>query len=324
MVTEEIAKAISSANTIYVASHMNPDGDNVGSLMGTYIILKGIGKDVKAVVIDEIPENLKFLPRLSEIVTDEGLEAPDLFITVDCADLDRIGALKNLYLSAKNKINIDHHSTNTNFGDINLVDPNSPATCELIFYLFNDLGYEINTDAATCLYTGISTDTGSFKYDSVKKSTFNAAGILIDKKIDINKIGVNLYQNRSKEKTSLLIMAMNSIKYYFDSKLAIAYVDDKMIESCGANKSDSEGIVEFIRDISGVEVAVLLKEKKENIRLSVRTKEYINAINIVSSFGGGGHIRAAGATLPLPLSDRINDIVKIVEGELNGWSSSNR
>ena len=94
MVIEEIAKAISSANTIYVASHMNPDGDNVGSLMGTYIILKELGKDVKAVVIDEIPENLKFLPRLSEIVTDEGLDAPDLFITVDCADLDRIGNLK--------------------------------------------------------------------------------------------------------------------------------------------------------------------------------------------------------------------------------------
>ncbi|MBL7575103.1 phosphoesterase RecJ domain-containing protein [Peptoniphilus asaccharolyticus DSM 20463] len=323
MVLEQIAKEINSAQKIYVASHINPDGDNVGALMGTYIILKDSGKDVTAVRIDEVPDNIKFLPRLSETVSDEGLEAPDLFISVDCADLERLGGLKDLYLSAKRRINIDHHSTNTNFGDINWVDSDSPATCEMVFHLFNNLGYEISKDAATCIYTGISTDTGSFKYDSVKKSTFEAAGVLIDKDIDINQIAVNLYQSRSKAKTDLLIKTLNSLKYYHDSKLAIVHVNDELIKQCGAHKSDSDGIVEFVRDIDGVEVAILLKEKSDSIKLSVRTKEYVSAINIVSSFGGGGHIRAAGATLELPLDKRIEDIVKIVEGELNGWRSDN-
>lgn len=323
MLKKEIYNAINSADTIYIASHINPDGDNVGSLLGMYIALKNIGKNIKAIIIDEIPDNLKFLPCLNECITNKNLNPPDVFISVDCADLERLGDLSDLYKSAKVSINIDHHSTNTMFGNINLVDSTAPATCEMVYHLLKEWQVDINKDVATCLYSGISTDTGSFKYDSVKKSTFLAAGDLLDKEIDINNIGVNLYQKRSKQKTELLIKTLQSIKYYLDGKLAIVYVHDELIQECGANKGDSEGIVEFIRDIDGVEVAVFMKVKSDNIKLSVRTKEYVNAINIVAPFNGGGHIRAAGATLDLPLDDRINDIVKIVKDELNGWNFNN-
>lgn len=313
MLKTKIFEAIEKANSIYISSHMNPDGDNVGSLLGLYLALKNNVDNVKAVIIDEIPDNLKFLPGLEDAVSDEGLQAPDLFIAVDCADIERLGSLSNLFLKANNTIVIDHHSTNTNFGNINYVDSSSPATCELIYYLLKDSKYSIDKNVATCLYTGISTDTGSFKYDSVKKSTFVAAGDLIEKGISLNSIGVNLYQKMSREKTDLLIKAMQTLKYYFDGKVGVVIITDEMISNCGAKKSDSEGIVEFIRDIDGIEIAVLLKEKSDEIRLSIRTKEYVNAIEIVSPFGGGGHIRAAGATLKSPVKDRLEDLLHIIE-----------
>lgn len=320
MLIKEIYDLIQSVNTIYVASHINPDGDNVGSLMGMYLALKNLDKDVKAVIIDEIPDNLKFLPRLNEAVTDEFLDIPDLFISVDCADIERLGRLSEIYKKTPHTINIDHHSTNTNFGELNYVDSTSPATCEMVYYFLKNSNIEIDTEIATCLYSGISTDTGSFKYDSVKKSTFDAAGDLLSKGIDINSIGVNLYHKRSREKTDLLIKALSNLEYYFEGRVAIVHLNEDLIKSCNAKKTDSEGIVEFIRDIDEVEVAVFLKEKSDEIKLSVRTKEYVDAIKIVSPFGGGGHIRAAGATLKLPLRDRIDDVLNIINGELNGWN----
>ncbi|WBW50680.1 bifunctional oligoribonuclease/PAP phosphatase NrnA [Peptoniphilus equinus] len=316
-----IKTAIDAASTIYLASHMNPDGDNLGSLLGTYHVLKDAGKDVTFLLIDEVPDNLQFLPGLQE-GRHEGFESVDLFIALDCADRERLGDLSEVFDTASVTINIDHHKTNTRYADINYVDGDSPATCELVYNLFKTMEYKVSVDAATCLYTGLSTDTGSFKYDSVSKGTFLTAADLVDLGADVPRIGVELYQNRSLQKTKLLFQAMSTLELYYDNQLALVHVTDADIEAIGANKMDSEGIVEFIRDIAGVEAAVLIKEKYDSCRLSVRTKSFLNATDVVKPYGGGGHIRAAGATMDLPWTDRRDEIVQALEGVLSERGTS--
>lgn len=314
-----IKNIIDSSDLIYIASHLNPDGDNLGSLAAMYLALKNYGKNVYMIENDEIPVAQRFLPGLNEAVKSSELKGkPDLFITLDCADLERIGedAMK-LFLSAEKTINIDHHKTNTNFADINIVDFNAPATGEILYKVLKDSDIELNREIATCIYEAISSDTGSFKYDSVRKSTFIAASELLDYDIDINEIAINLYQNRSIEKTNLLIHAMNSLEFYADNKIAFVTLSDDDIRNFNASKSDADGIVEFIRDISTVEIAIFLKDKKDSVKLSLRSKTKVDATKIASYFGGGGHIRAAGATINLPFTEAKKKVIELAEMELN-------
>lgn len=314
-----IKNIIDSSDLIYIASHLKPDGDNLGSLAAMYLALKNYGKNVYMIENDEIPVAQRFLPGLNEAVKSSELKGkPDLFITLDCADLERIGedAIK-LFLSAEKTINIDHHKTNTNFADINIVDFNAPATGEILYKVLKDSDIELNREIATCIYEAISSDTGSFKYDSVRKSTFIAASELLDYDIDINEIAINLYQNRSIEKTNLLIHAMNSLEFYADNKIAFVTLSDDDIRNFNASKSDADGIVEFIRDISTVEIAIFLKDKKDSVKLSLRSKTKVDATKIASYFGGGGHIRAAGATINLPFTEAKKKVIELAEMELN-------
>ena len=313
-----IKSLIDSADSIYVASHMNPDGDNLGSIAAMYLSLKKYGKNVYLIENDEIPAAQKFLPCLEESVkSDELSENPDLFITLDCGDLDRIGRAKELFLSAEKTLNIDHHKTNTEFADINIVDIDSPATGETLYCVLKESDLPIDREVATCLYEAIYSDTGSFKYDSVRKSTFIIASELLEYGVDINEVAINLYQNRSLEKTNLLIHAMNTLELYEDNRIGLVTVSDDDIINFGAKNSDSDGIVEFVRDISTVELAVFLKDKKDSVKLSLRSKTHVDATVIASAFGGGGHIRAAGATIHMPLEEAKREVLKLAVMELN-------
>lgn len=311
MEINKVKSLIEDANNIYIASHVSPDGDNLGSITAMYLQLKKNDKNVFLIEDDEIPDAQKFLPAICEMVRSSELEKnPDLFITLDCADINRLGSAKELFESAKNTINIDHHSTNTRFADVNIVDEKSPATGETLYEVLKALNYEINKDIATCLYTAISSDTGSFKYDSVRKSTFLIAAELLEYGVNINEVAVNLYQNRSIEKTNLLLKVMDTLELHLDNKIGLVILTDEDIKNCGAKKSDADGIVEFVRDISTVELAILLKEKKDSVRLSTRSKSYIDVTNIAAKFGGGGHIRASGATINLDIEDAKKEVLK--------------
>ena len=310
-------KEIEKAKKIFLASHISPDGDNLGSLLAMYHYLKSLNKEVYAIEDDEIPDNLLFLPGVSDLVKSNNLEDCDLFIAIDCADMDRLSDnSKFLFQKAKSTINIDHHNTNTEFGMINIVDRLAPAAGEVLFYFFKSIEAKLNREIAICLYTAISSDTGSFKYDSTRKETFEAARELLDYEININKIAVELYQNRSLNKTNLLIKAMNTLTLYNDGKIGVVYVTEDMIKQTDAKKLDTDGIVEFLRDINGIEVALFFKIKKDSIKLSTRTKSYVDATKIVTPFGGGGHIRAAGATLKLPYESRLKEVLELVSENL--------
>lgn len=317
--SSELKKLIYESENIAVASHLNPDGDNLGSVTAMVGMLKKLGKNAVYVLDDTIPNSFKFLPNLSYAKSPDNINNVfDLFIALDSSDENRMGEnIKKIFKASKKTINIDHHFSNTKFADLNIVDDKSPATCEVLARIFESLDLKLNKEIATSLFTGLSTDTGSFKYSSVNSNTFLIASNLFKYDIDINEVTVNVYQSRSRQKTDLLIRAMNSIEYFDNDKIAVVFVTKDDMEKSKAEKADADGIVEFVRDIDTVELAVLLKEKDDCIRLSLRSKSYIDCTKVASKFNGGGHVRASGGTINnTDLNKAKEDVVKVAEEQL--------
>lgn len=296
----EAIEVINKSKNIFIASHINPDGDNLGSMLALGLALKKIGKKTYFLKSDDTPKDFKFLPSINLLRKFEELNEKDIdvFIAVDSSDLDRLGRNKDYIQSSNNVINIDHHISNTNFGNINIVDPKASATGELIFDLIKAMDIELDEDIATCIYTAISTDTGSFKYESVTYRTHEIVAQLI--KVGINKknININLYESRSMERTRLFIKALSDLRTYNKDQIAAVKIKNKMLEETKSKMEDTEGIVSFIREIDSVEVACLLKEVDENeTRISLRSKNFVDVASICNVFDGGGHVRAAGCTI---------------------------
>lgn len=304
---------IEKAKSIYLASHVQPDGDNIGSLLALGLALKKMNKNVFMLKTDNIPKDFMFLPNI-DLIKEYDESDIDLFIALDSSDEERLGSNKELLQKANNIINIDHHLSNTNFGDINIVDSYAAATCEIVFKLIKKMGIEIDKDIATCLFTGISTDTGSFMYENANEETHLIAAELIRIGIDKQEININIWQNKSLINTKLFIKTLETLKTYFDDKVAIVEVTRDNLRSIGASMEDSEGVVSFVRDIEGVEVSIMLKEFEENeIKVSMRSKRYVDVSKVCSLFGGGGHKKAAGCTINSNLKEAKKDLIEALE-----------
>lgn len=311
---KEAIKLIEKSGEIYICSHVKPDGDNIGSLLALAMAMKKLNKNVKVLKVDEIPSDYMFLPNVDIIREYELKEKIELFIALDSGDIERLGLGKKFALNAENIINIDHHVTNTKFGNINIVSPSSAATGELVYELIKQMSVKIDMDIATCLYTAISTDTGSFMYSNTSHLTHLIVAELLKTGIDVGEININLYQKRTMERTKLFIDALNNLEIYLDGRIGLIAVTDEMLKSNNAKTEDSEGIVSFIRDIDTVEVACLLKEiSKNEIKVSLRSKKEIDVSKISNKFNGGGHIRAAGCTLYTELDDAKKLILDEIE-----------
>ncbi|OZV12989.1 3'-5' oligoribonuclease A [Tissierella sp. P1] len=309
-------KQIQESENIYIVSHVQPDGDNIGSILALWMALKNIKERVFILKTDEIPSDFLFLPNINIINEYNHDDNIDLLITLDTSDESRLGKNKDLLNQAKTIINIDHHISNINFGHINIVDSNAAATGELVYKLINRLKIPINKDIASCIYTAISSDTGSFMYDNTSAETHEIAAELIRTGIDKGNININLYQSRSIERTMLFIKALETLKLYFENKVAIVKITRSMVEEVNAKMEDTEGIVSFIREITSVEVATILKEfNEEEIKVSMRSKRYVDVSSLCANLGGGGHIRAAGCTInsPIDIAEELilNELEKV-------------
>lgn len=300
--SEKFKKAynkINKSKNICIVSHVNPDGDNIGSLLALGIALKqNVSKNIVIAKTDNIPEQFNFMPNI-ELIEDIKPESKyDLLIVLDCGDIGRLGKLKDIVHNSKTIINIDHHITNEMFGDINIVDEKSSSTGEIVFKFLEQMNYQLTTDIATCLYVAISTDTGSFKYDSTTYETHIIASKLLKTGIDLNEIIVNLYQSKSLRKTKLMIEALTSLELYFNNNLGIVEVTQDMLSQFDASIEDADGIVDFIRDINDVEVSCVLKEVNSNeVKITLRSKKYVDVSQVAKAFNGGGHKKAAGCTI---------------------------
>lgn len=316
--------SILKSKNVYIVSHVQPDGDSLGSCLSLALAIKKIKKEVFILRVDETPSDFLFLPGLDIIKDYEGDEDIDLLIAVDASDADRLGKNKELINSAKKVINIDHHVSNTNFGHVNIVDSKASATGELIYKIISEMKIDIDENIATCIYTAISTDTGSFMYDNTNAETHEIASHLIRYGADKESINVNIYQNKSLARTKLFIESLNSLDFYFDNQVAIVKVTKDILDKTGTTMEDTEGIISFVRDIGPVEVAILMKEiNGEETKISMRSKRFVDVAELSSSFNGGGHKKAAGCTINKPIAEvdelLLDEIKKVIRW-FNGWS----
>lgn len=295
---DKIVQLIKAEHNILILPHVFPDGDTIGASVALYLALKHMGKAPFILLEEEIPNSLKFLPYPQTSNPLDYKFVPDIVISIDCSDENRLGNRKRYLDEVKTSINIDHHVTNTYFAENNLVDDQAAATGEIVFKLLKSLESPITKDIATCIYTAISTDTGSFKYDNTTYQTHEIAAELLQCGIDLNGITTAIYQNTPVYKVNLLTEALNTLEFHFDGKVAIIYVSIDMLKQNGAHMVDTEGLIEFARDTEGVEVGILLKELSKNeIKVGFRAKHNVDVGMIAEQFGGGGHKKASGCTV---------------------------
>lgn len=307
----EAVDKIKKSNSICLISHINPDGDSIGSLLGLGIALSHFkDKKITLAKVDEVPKKYRFLPQIDHLQKVDENEVFDLVITLDCSDLYRLGPWKYIADSTDFIINIDHHKSNDYFGNINIIDANMSSTGELVYYLLKEMNLDINTEIATSLYVSISTDTGSFKYDNTSPSTHEVTAELLKMGIDINRITTEVYQSKSLVKTKLLVRSLSDMEMHLDNKIGIATVTKDMIEECNATIQDVDGIIEAIRDIDGVEVACILKEvNQEEMKVGFRSKRDIDVARIAETFKGGGHKKASGCTVYKRMEEAKKEVI---------------
>lgn len=292
-VLENIKDKIESSKSILIMTHVNPDGDAMSSSLGLLAALKKIGKS--AYVYIPAPNKMfSYLPGYSEIITEiQNAKDYDLCIALDSSDLERLGTGREYFEAIESTIVIDHHITNQNFGDINYLNAVASSTCENMIVVLAAMNIAINKEIAECLYSGILTDTGAFRYN-VQPETFEFAAMLMETGVETTKIYRRLFDETTLNKTKLLARALERLEMFEDGKVSVTYITEGDLEELGLEENDSEGIVNFGRNIEGTEVSVFIKEREDKYKISLRANDYVDVSIIASKFAGGGHVRAAG------------------------------
>lgn len=313
----QIAAELKKANTVLLYPHVIMDGDTLGSSIALCIALRKLGKQAYILIEDDIPGYLMFLEKDYCTYDQEILDRPDISISVDCSDIERFFKRKDKFLTGKKSICLDHHRTNNSFAELNYIDENIAATGEIVFHLINEMGVAVDVEMAEAIYTAITTDTGNFQYTNTTKTTHLIAAELFEIGIDLGKISVEVYQNIRHEKLKLMNEVIDTIEMVCSGKADIAYVTQEMLQKTGALMEETEGIIETLRNISGVEISAFLKENNENeIKVGLRAKTYGDVSVIAQSFGGGGHKKAAGCTIHAPLEEAKKQIIAAVVAHL--------
>jgi len=312
----QMFKQIKHAKKILIISHVNPDGDTLGSMCALKLII-GSKADmlVQNIRGDAAPETYKFLPQIESAKTLKNIQnVYDLIITVDVASVDRIvQSAREIFDKAENTINIDHHKTNKGFGKINIINPTASSTGEVLFDIFTKQGIKITKDIADCLYVAILTDTGCFKYDSTSVHTLEIAAELVKAGADIADLAQKCYDNKPKAMIMFQAHCVNSAQFLCHDKLCYTIITNSDMDRFNAKDEHTEGIAETLRSISSVEVAFVMKEIDSTaVKVSMRSKS-VDLTKITERFNGGGHQRAAGCTIQKPISIAKNLLIEEVK-----------
>lgn len=311
------ASFIQSHQSFYLAAHQSPDGDTLGSCLALRAALIGMGKTAVVVCADPTPKNLAFLEGIDTVIGTDGIEPPkEAVIYVDCADHKRTGALQATLETAPFAFCIDHHGTNPRESrDGDWVEDVS-ATGELILRLLNAMHAPITHGIAVALYTAIATDTGNFSYSNTTADAFRAAADLMQYDIDLSELNRILFREVPLAKAKLIAYTLGHMELSPDGRLNLCAIPARALEACGANKEDCEGLIDYLRDVDTVEAACILKESGSVVRVSMRSKRSCDVAAIAKRFGGGGHVRAAGCTLELPLNEAVRVMREALEKAL--------
>jgi phosphoesterase RecJ-like protein len=295
---EEIGRILREHQRFAILGHVRPDGDALGSQLALALSLQQLGKEIRVWNEDGMLEKYSFLPR-AELLTKPPStpEVVDVAVALDTAIQNRLGTALTAVRSAKIWINIDHHLSNPCYGDVVYVDPTAPATAEIVFRLIKSQGLPFNRDIAENLYAAISTDTGSFQYPQTSARTFEIAAELIRAGLDVGRLSQQLYENYPRRRLELLRELLRTMRFERGGRVASFSLSSKTAAELGVLPEDNEGLIDHLRAVRGVIVAVFFEELAAGkVRISMRSKsDVVNVCAICQKFGGGGHTLAAGA-----------------------------
>ena len=304
---KEIAEVLLKAEKILIYPHINADGDTVGSAAALCHTLRRLGKTAYVLVEDELPSNLRFMDKGYFTFDEKVIEHPDVSVCVDCGDFGRFPMRREKFLSARTTVCVDHHGTTQNFCDYNYVDSAAAATGELIYALIKEMVPEADVETGEAIFAAITTDTGNFQYSNTTKNCHLIMAELYDLGVDTNKVSVEIYENERQEKLMITTKALSTLEIFGGGCGAIAHLTLEDMKEIGAEPFETDGVIQKLRSISGVEYAAFVKEKEPGvIRVSMRAKRRGNVATIASELGGGGHVKAAGCTLNMPLDEAVN------------------
>jgi len=294
MSIEDILLEIRKRETFLITTHVNPEGDAIGSSLALALALSSIGKKVEVITQDPVPKGLKFLPSSDTIKQAKSIDRRfDAVITVDCGDLERVGFLKIDNIPGDILINIDHHVTNKGFGAVNFVE-DAVASAQLIYDIMKRLNISLTPDIATCIYTAIMTETGSFRYSNTTSETFKIAQEMVSAGAMPWNIAEQIFNRNNIGRIKLLGLILESLDRSDDGKISWITVKEQMYRETGTSKEDVEDFINFPRSIEGVEVAILFRESNQGWKISLRSNGKVDVSNMALEFGGGGHSMAAG------------------------------
>ena len=321
---KQIIDQLNNSRSILVTTHVHPDGDAVGTLLAMGLALKALEKNVRMFNESPIPAVYRFLPWISAIqqylVADMHF---DTVVVLDCSDLDRVGDAAQLLRKSQMIINIDHHVTNTGFGDLQLIDTRACATAEIVYRLIKTLPVPIDSAIATAIYTGILTDTGSFRFSNTNQAAFSICTEMIEHGANPYDIAQHVYGTYSLGRIKLLNMALDSLEISKNGMLSMMTLTQRMLEETRTQPEDIDGMINYARRIEDVKVAALIHEttrdgqgpsgKQKKYHVSLRSDGSVDVARICARYGGGGHVSAAGFSMETTLSDLKTEMMKLSE-----------
>ena len=319
---EEMAAWLTTRDDFVVMGHVTPDGDATGSTIALCHALRRLGKRAVVCLPGGVPLMYSFLPGADEVIeTGNPLPfEPQTALVMDVSSLDRLGEQGlALFERCPSRAVIDHHNTNLGFGDVILLDGDASATCEIAVFVVKAMGLSLTLEEGECLFLGISTDTGHFNYVNTRKESFQAAEQCVAAGIDIARMTERLYRTRTQARTHLMGLVLAGLRVSEDGQMAWAFLTQAMRDQVHARMEDNEGIVSYLVEIEGVIFAVLVEERGNVTKLSMRSRAPLNVAEAVAvPLGGGGHARAAGASVALPMDEALEKALNLARRALSG------
>ncbi|MBB3109438.1 phosphoesterase RecJ-like protein [Paenibacillus phyllosphaerae] len=317
---DEALAFIREGDHFLVVAHVQPDGDAISSTLVVSWLLGQLGKTFVMVNESAVPLRLGFLDGAAEIRLNSDLteERPfDRIIAVDCADFRRIGVVADRFAPDAKLLNVDHHPTNDGFGTTNLIRPDAAATVEILYDLIVHAGLTLDLPAATAVYTGLLTDTGGFRYSNTTPHVMQTAASLLELGVAGHRLAEHLLEKMTKAQLLLLQKGLANLAFSSDNRIAWIQVDIADLQATGASSEDLEGLVNYARNVEGVDVGILFKETTDGcVKVSLRSSGAADVSAIARSFGGGGHVRAAGCRFEAGMATVVDQVVQAVSEAL--------
>ena len=316
---EKIVDAIDACRNVLVASHVRPDGDSVGSALAMYHLLRDRGKEVVVYSEDEIPPIYRFLPGAERVVYSLGsIDRFDAAVLLDCSEIDRVGAEAPRIGTIERMITIDHHISNRTCSPLAMIDTAASSTGEILFRLIEALKGDITVDIAVNLYTAILTDTGSFRYSNTGADTLRTAAELVERGVEPHIVAQHVFESKPRVQLHLMEQALRTLEMDLGDRVGSIHLNQRMMKETGARPEHTEGFVDMVRAIEGVEVAIFYYEMPDHqYKISLRSKGPVNVERVAAAFGGGGHVNAAACRTAGDIESVKKKLLALVREALN-------